>query len=48
MIVWDLGGVVATFDPAARLEALADATGLPPDHIDRSIWRSGLDAAADS
>lgn len=47
MIVWDLGGVVARFDHEARVNALADATGLLPDHIDEVVWRSGLDAAAD-
>lgn len=47
MIVWDLGGVVATFRPSRRLAALAAATGLDPAHIERAIWHSGLDAAAE-
>lgn len=47
MIVWDLGGVLTLFDPAARLTALAAATRLPAEHIDHSIWGSGLDAAAE-
>lgn len=48
MIVWDLGDVVATFDPATRLSALAEATGLTRDHVDDAVWQSGLDAAAET
>lgn len=47
MIVWDLGGVVATYNPTARLSALTDATGLDRHQIDRAIWGSGLDADAE-
>jgi putative hydrolase of the HAD superfamily len=47
VIVWDLGGVLARFRPGRRLEALADATGLPPEQIDHALWGSGLDAAAE-
>jgi glucose-1-phosphatase len=47
VIVWDLAGVVARFDPDARLTALAATTGLPSHAIDAAIWGSGLDAAAD-
>jgi glucose-1-phosphatase len=47
VIVWDLGGVVARFDPAARLAALAAATGLTPRDVEGGIWASGLDAAAE-
>jgi putative hydrolase of the HAD superfamily len=46
-MVGDLGGVVARFDPAARLAALANATGLDPMAIDAAVWGSGLDAAAE-
>lgn len=48
MIVWDLGDVVATFDPATRLSALVEATGLTRDHIHHAVWQSGLDAAAET
>lgn len=47
MIVWDLGGVVARFEPGERLLALAHATRMPPQQVDQAIWGSGLDAAAE-
>ena len=47
MIVWDLGGVVARFEPEHRLDALAETTGLDRDRIHEAVWGSGLDAAAE-
>jgi hypothetical protein len=45
VIVWDLGGTITHFDPAARLTALALASGLPEATIHARVWSSGLDHA---
>lgn len=47
MIVWDLGDVAATFRPERRLAELAAASGIPAAEIERRLWGSGLDAAAE-
>ncbi len=47
MIVWDLGGVGARFEPAVRLQAIGDAARLAPQQVDGAIWGSGLDTAAE-
>jgi HAD superfamily hydrolase (TIGR01509 family) len=43
MIVWDLAGVVATFVPERRVDAVSRCSGLAPGEIDDSIWSLGDD-----
>ena len=47
-VVFDIGGVVCTFDPGRRLQALATRTGLDEARIHRAIWESGLDGRAEA
>jgi FMN phosphatase YigB (HAD superfamily) len=47
MIVWDLAGVVATFVPDRRRDALARHTGLRPDEINDAVWSLGDDGHLD-
>jgi FMN phosphatase YigB (HAD superfamily) len=46
-VVFDIGGVLCTFTPDRRLEALSRLTGLEPTRVHDAIWGSGLDASAD-
>jgi FMN phosphatase YigB (HAD superfamily) len=46
-VVFDIGGVLCTFTPGRRLEALSRLTGFEPTRVHEAIWGSGLDAAAD-
>ena len=47
-VVFDLGGVLCGFDPARRLAAISDATGLAPEEIQARIWDSGFDGECDA
>ena len=47
-VVFDLGGVLCGFDPARRLVAISDATGLAPEEIQARIWDSGFDGECDA
>ena len=46
-VVFDIGGVLCTFTPDRRLEALCHLTGFEPTRVHDAVWGSGLDAAAD-
>ena len=46
-LVFDVGGVVCTFDPDRRLDALARETGLERAYIHHAIWASGLEERAE-
>jgi putative hydrolase of the HAD superfamily len=46
-IIFDMDGVLSTYDFARRLDVLADAVQLPPQQIDERIFASGFDARAD-
>jgi hypothetical protein len=43
-IAVDLGGVIATYEPAARSAAIGAATGLTVDDVEARLFASGLDA----
>jgi glucose-1-phosphatase len=47
IVVFDFGGVVASFHPERRLAALAALSGLDESIVQRRIWEDGLDAAAE-
>jgi FMN phosphatase YigB (HAD superfamily) len=40
--LFDLGGVVCRFEPAARLSRLAALSGMPEREVHERIWESGL------
>jgi len=40
VVLFDLGGVVCSFEPQSRLAALAEVTGLDEAHIKDAIWTS--------
>jgi putative hydrolase of the HAD superfamily len=48
IVVFDLAGVICDFRPELRVQAIADASGLSPEHVYRQVWESGLDARADA
>jgi len=47
LVMFDLGGVVCRFDPAARERSLAAACGVPMAVIHERIYASGFDAECD-
>lgn len=44
VVVTDIGGVLCRFDPAPRLAALSERTGLPGDELHERIFASGFEA----
>ena len=47
-VVSDIGGVLCRYDPAPRLAALAERTGLSEAEIDRRVFASGFEAACEA
>jgi putative hydrolase of the HAD superfamily len=47
VVVFDLGGVVCSFRPERRLEALAEAAHCTTGEVQAAVWSSGLDGQAD-
>ena len=47
LIIFDLDGTLIDFEPARRLEFLANLTGLPRQQIYASIWGSDFENAAE-
>jgi HAD superfamily hydrolase (TIGR01509 family) len=47
VVLVDLGGVAARFQPSVRLTALARASGLDEAEVRARIWEQGLDARMD-
>jgi HAD superfamily hydrolase (TIGR01509 family) len=45
--VFDLGGVIAEFMPHRRAAKLQELTGLSPVEVERRLFGSGMDAAAE-
>lgn len=48
LVLFDMDDVLARYEPHRRIEALARATGVAPDHIRAAIWESDYFAQADS
>lgn len=46
-VIFDMDGVLSHYDFARRMAVLSEATGVPPTEIERRIFGSGFDAAAD-
>ena len=46
-VIFDMDDVLCRYDVPARLEALSQLTGRPPDDIHRDVWRSGFENDAD-
>ena len=47
LLLLDMDDVVYAYDRAARIAVLAAGTGLDPERIERAIWGSGFQDAAD-
>ena len=47
-VIFDMDGVLCSYDLARRLEALERLSGRPSHRIERDIWGSGFEEMADS
>lgn len=47
LVLFDLGDVIASYDPAPRIAEYAQRSGLDPKEVSRRLWKSGFSIACD-